>query len=183
MTDDNWSLEMHPTQLKLRETLNQSNCVVSTLPNDSLASMKWSYLAPVHQPPSLDEVIFGTRRSTPSLTHSLTPTINQAIHQPTSIKPSLPFRNDNLHLSTHLTIHTFTHWRNHSFVRSFTLTISHIHSLTWLVTHFIMRSLTHPHIYSNIRYLSQLFTPSRYSFMSYILPNYSCIHPIANSQT
>ena len=118
-------------------------------------------------------VIFGTRRSS-SLPPSDLPTHNQSINQaskpPTNPNQiSLLLRNDSLHLSTHLYIHTLTHvfnetftqWRSHSSIRSFTLTISHIHSLTWSVTfdHALTNALTHwftqtfacPHNRSHLR--------------------------------
>ena len=42
---DNWPLEMHSSKFIPRETSNQSNCVVSTLSNDSPTLMKWSFVA------------------------------------------------------------------------------------------------------------------------------------------
>ena len=77
MTGDNWSSETNSTYFKTKETPNQSNCVVSTLPNDSLTLRKWSFLALVHQ-------------------------LSKPIIQLTPIKLLHPFRNENLHSSTHL---------------------------------------------------------------------------------
>ena len=57
--------------LKLKNP-NQSNCTVSTLPNDNLTLINGSFLAPIN---------FGPRTSSHSLTHSRNQSINQSFIQ------------------------------------------------------------------------------------------------------
>ena len=80
-----------------------------------------------------------------------------------------------IYIFTQVLNETFTHWRNCSFTRSFTITISHPHSLTWLVTHLIAHSLTRLHIHLLKHSHTQLFTHEKYS---HILAIHSHIHPI-----
>ena len=76
-------------------------------------------------------VIRGTRKST-SLRPSLAPYFSPSLTR--SLIHSLIYSQP-----------TFIHWRN--FIRSFSLTISYFHSLTWLVTHLIAHSLIRQHIH------------------------------------
>ena len=66
--------------LKLKNP-NQSNCTVSTLPNDNLTLINGSFLAPIN---------FGPRASSHSLTHSRNQSINQSFNQSINYPPNQP---------------------------------------------------------------------------------------------
>ena len=158
MADDNWSAKTYSIQFQAKETSNQSNCVVSTLSNDDLTLTKWSFSATIHLSRSL-------ARSLP-LTHS--PHLTSPQFNATSTQ--LNSTNHSIRLFTYSLTYWFRSSLINTYILSFTLIISHIRFLTWLLTHFI----THPLTYSSTHSLAQKFTRSL---------NYSHIHVITQSFT
>ena len=105
MADDNWSAKTYSIQFQVKETSNQSNCVVSTLSNDDLTLTKWSFSATIYQSHSLDLSL--------SLTHLTPPLFNATSTQRNSINHSI-----------RLFTYSLTYWFRSSLINSHTFSHS-----------------------------------------------------------
>ena len=174
MTDDNLPLETHSTKFRPRETSNQSNRVVSTLSNDSLTLMKWSFLHPyisipplslssaASLPPSLSCSLarsparFLPPSPPPSIAHPLSPSLTPSLPYllPPSLTPSLTHppthnqpTNQSINQSTNQskkTIVPIYKWQL-TFINSFKY--SHIHTRLKWDLHTMTQQLLHSFIH------------------------------------